>query len=460
MITRVVDSENTSRLLHESLLEDPLITARAKLQSIGALCMLLIGPVVAFPYFQHGEVELGMITLLFGLIFLSIVPILKYTGEVWLATMAGCLALLGASVTGVFVLGGLDSYSAKWLMLPPVYALSTSGVVLGGAWFITSIGVYAWMFWAIQSGALVPILVFPEELMPSIGMSNFIVFSAAIWMLLLVVDASHLWLVIQLRLSNRVAERARDEAERTGQARARFLANMSHELRTPMNAVIGYTEIIEEELHEQDNHDFDEEIAMVLDSSKELISMISDLLEVTQAGSSARGVVREKIDAARVFAKVTDAAEVLSQQRGNTFLFASDSDALEALVLEVDTFMFERVLNSLIDNANKFTQGGAVSLVVLEPKAGEPLEIEVRDSGVGIATEDLERIWDDFVQVDDSSTREAGGMGLGLGMVRRYCELLEVECVVESKVGEGTTFTLRVPARWLSFDGVRVELDA
>ncbi len=451
MVTRVVNSDHTSRLLHESLLQDPLVTARAKLQAIGALCMLFIAPVVAFPYFQHDEFELGIITLLFGVIFLSIVPILKFTGKAWLATMAGCLALMGASVTGVFVLGGLDSYSAKWLMLPPVYALASSGVVLGGVWFAISIGAYVWMFFAIQSGALVPILVFPEELMPSIGMSNFIVFSAAIWMLLLVTDASHLWLVMQLELSNRAAERARDEAERTGQARARFLANMSHELRTPMNAVIGYTEIIEEELHEQENHDFDEEISMVLTSSRELISMISDLLEVTQAGSSARGVVREKLSASQLFEQVTREAREAAEQRDNTFLFVGDHAALEQLVIEVDAFMFERVLTSLIDNANKFTQGGEVSLIVVAHQEGEPLEIEVRDSGVGIASEDLGRIWDDFVQVDDSSTREAGGMGLGLGMVRRYCELLGVECLVDSQINEGTTFTLRVPARWVSF---------
>ena len=287
--------------------------------------------------------------------------------------------------------------------------------------------------------------------MPSIGMSNFIVFSAAIWMLLLVTDASHLWLVMQLELSNRAAERARDEAERTGQARARFLANMSHELRTPMNAVIGYTEIIEEELHEQENHDFDEEISMVLTSSRELISMISDLLEVTQAGSSARGVVREKLSASQLFEQVTREAREAAEQRDNTFLFVGDHAALEQLVIEVDAFMFERVLTSLIDNANKFTQGGEVSLIVVAHQEGEPLEIEVRDSGVGIASEDLGRIWDDFVQVDDSSTREAGGMGLGLGMVRRYCELLGVECLVDSQINEGTTFTLRVPARWVSF---------
>ena len=190
---------------------------------------------------------------------------------------------------------------------------------------------------------------------------------------------------------------------------------------------------------------------MVLTSSRELISMISDLLEVTQAGSSARGVVREKLSASQLFEQVTREAREAAEQRENTFLFVGDHAALEQLVIEVDAFMFERVLTSLIDNANKFTQGGEVSLIVVAHQEGEPLEIEVRDSGVGIASEDLGRIWDDFVQVDDSSTREAGGMGLGLGMVRRYCELLGVECLVDSQINEGTTFTLRVPARWVSF---------
>lgn len=425
--------------------------ARAKLQSLGALCMVVIAPVVALPYFQHNEVELGLMTLFFGSVFLSIVPILKYRGEVWLATCAGGLALLGSAVTGVCVLGGLDSYASKWLLIPPIYALASSGVVLGSVWFAIALGAYTGLFIAIQQGVLTPVLVFPRELMPMIGASNFVVFLFASWVLLLAVDASHLWLVKQLRASTQEAEDARDEAQRTGQARARFLANMSHELRTPMNAVIGYTEIVEEELHDMDIHDLDEELGLVLRSSNELISMISDILEVTQVDSSVREVAREELEMLPFLGKITEAGEAMASERNNTFTLRSHEHLdLEHASLEVDAFMLEKLLTSLIENACRFTEHGRVTLAIDPGKAEGALELSVADTGVGIAAKDLGRIWEDFVQVDDSSTRTVGGMGLGLGMVRRYCDLLEIAYAIESEVGVGTTVTLTIPSKWLA----------
>mgnify|MGYP000459869619 CR=1 FL=1 len=313
------------------------------------------------------------------------------------------------------------------------------------AYFAIALGAYTGLFIAIQQGVLTPVLVFPRELMPMIGASNFVVFLFASWVLLLAADASHLWLVKQLRASTQEAEDARDEAQRTGQARARFLANMSHELRTPMNAVIGYTEIVEEELHDMDIHDLDEELGLVLRSSNELISMISDILDTTMLESGRAEVRLEEVELKAFSEELAKTAEALAKELENCFCFEFSEELDEQMIL-TDPSKLRQILFNLLSNAAKFTKGGEITMRV-QRASQDRIRFEVEDTGIGLAAEERGRVWDDFVQIDDSSTREHGGVGLGLALVKRLAVMLEADVELESVQGEGSTFALMLPVQ-------------
>lgn len=238
---------------------------------------------------------------------------------------------------------------------------------------------------------------------------------------------------------------AKEEAEAANRAKSQFLANMSHELRTPLNSVIGFSNIL---LKDRWKHLDPQEVGYlerILANGKHLLSLINEVLDLSKIEAGRMEVVEEEVDLA---AMVSDTlAGMEAQVRGRPVrLVATVPPDLRPL--RTDAGKLRQVLINLAGNALKFTERGEVEVQVVADDLGSPVEIRVRDTGIGIPPDRLEHIFEAFQQVDSGTSRRYGGTGLGLTISRSMCHLLGFDLDVRSRLGEGSVFTIRLaPAR-------------
>ena len=252
--------------------------------------------------------------------------------------------------------------------------------------------------------------------------------------------------------ARRDAEAAREAAEDANRAKSSFLANMSHELRTPLSAVIGYSEMLEEEAEELGQDGLLKDLGKIKSNAKHLLGLINDVLDLSKVEADKMETYAEDID---VEAFVRDAAgtvEALVAKKGNRLVL----DLSEGLaVARTDATKLRQCLFNLMSNAAKFTEAGTIILRAhREPGAnGDRLVLSVQDTGIGMSPEQVERLFQRFVQADDSTTRKYGGTGLGLALTKAFTQLLGGDVTVTSEVGNGTCFTLVVPVTLPEPDG-------
>ncbi|MCB9670694.1 MAG: hypothetical protein H6736_25255 [Alphaproteobacteria bacterium] len=239
------------------------------------------------------------------------------------------------------------------------------------------------------------------------------------------------------------ARTAQQVAEDASRAKDAFLANMSHELRTPLNAILGYTELIREELLDL-QHPAVRDCERVLDSGNLLLRLISDVLDVSKLAAGKVELAPTRIALRPFFDELHGTLEPLARRTGSVLRFDVDVDG----DVEIDGLRLRQILLNLGSNACKFTKEGLV--VVDAWRVGEDLVISVRDTGIGMRPEQLEVIFQPFVQGDASTTREFGGTGLGLAIVHRLVDLMDGEIHATSEEGRGTRFDVRLRTRWLA----------
>ncbi len=237
------------------------------------------------------------------------------------------------------------------------------------------------------------------------------------------------------------AEReARGLAEAANIAKTRFLAIISHELRTPLNAVIGYADLLLEGVGGQLAPVHTEYIGRVKASAWHLLGLIEEILTYSRIEAGRDSVHMQPVD---LHAIVHEAAAFIETQTYEKGLELKLSLPDGPAPVQSDPGKLRQILLNLLANAVKFTDRGRIALE-LEP-AGAGYHLRVRDSGRGIPARDLERIFEPFTPLDQSNTRVNGGTGLGLAIARRYAELLGCTINVDSRAGEGSTFTLAIP---------------
>jgi len=241
-------------------------------------------------------------------------------------------------------------------------------------------------------------------------------------------------------------QRARDKAESANRAKSRFLANMSHELRTPLNAVIGYSELLQEEVEDRELHDLSDDLDKIRSAGKNLLSMVSDILDLSKIEAGKMKLKLEKVEVASLVGDLEQIIPPLAEKNANAFQLKLQKD-LGSIYTDV-TKIHQTLLN-LLDNAFKFTHEGSVTLRVSQ-EADEELQtkwivFEVEDTGKGIPKEQVNELFDYFTQGDSSFTRKYGGAGLGLALSRSICETLGGSIKVDSTPGEGSNFILRFP---------------
>ena len=239
--------------------------------------------------------------------------------------------------------------------------------------------------------------------------------------------------------------RARDAAEAASRAKSAFLANMSHELRTPLNAIIGYSELLEEIAAENDHTDYADDLRKVQSAGKHLLSLINGILDLSKVEAGRMEVLVDEFDVSDTLNELLATVRPLAEGRNNRLSLQVDA---AVGMMRSDVTKVRQILFNLLSNANKFTSHGTIviSTRAYTEASEDWIEFKVQDTGIGIAPEQAEQLFQDFTQADASTTRKYGGTGLGLAISRRFCHLLKGEITLASVPREGSTFTVRLPA--------------
>jgi PAS domain S-box-containing protein len=232
------------------------------------------------------------------------------------------------------------------------------------------------------------------------------------------------------------------ELEKASRLKSEFLASMSHELRTPINALLGYAALLLDQVYGELTAQQSEALERIRGSAHHLLELINDILDLARIEAGKMPVHLEPVQLSDVLAEVRAQVEALLGSRPVAFTCRIPP---EPPLLHSDRTKLRQILLNLLSNAVKFTHEGTVTLEV--SVEGELVRFVVSDTGIGIRESDLATIWDDFRQVDQSSTREYGGTGLGLSITRKLVERLEGEIEVQSIYGVGTTFSVTLPVR-------------
>ena len=240
----------------------------------------------------------------------------------------------------------------------------------------------------------------------------------------------------ELKKSNKALIRAKEKAEAANIAKDQFLANMSHEIRTPMNSVIGFLELILEDQSIKNN--IHQQLSIAHNSAQQLLSLINDILDVSKLGSGKIILENKPFKLLELINKAFETMEIRAHKKG----LSLDYDIHPSIsgLFSGDPFRINQVMINLIGNAIKFTRQGSVILKVIPGEKKGQFHFMIKDTGIGICADRLNKIFDPFAQADTSTTRKYGGTGLGTTISKQIVELMGGRIWAESEEGKGSIF--------------------
>lgn len=375
--------------------------------------------------------------------------VLRYTGNLYLSALISVEMLAFVSLFGAFFYGGASSPFLPWLIVSLLlgffYLSKRPSIVIGI--FAVNLIVFFCAFLIFDFSQRVP-----REELATVGWIS--IFSATVYMAWMAVYyASMLSMRSELvretehhratMLRLREAKELADEANR---ARSIFLAKMSHEFRTPLNAVIGYSEIVLEnvEMREQGAQKR-KDLLSINAAGKHLLSLLTDVLDLSRIEGNKTDVVVQSADLNGFVDDVISNTRSLIAANGNKLVV----DAANKLgLISTDVTKLRQAALNLMSNAAKFTKDGTITLAVRRERSnvGDWINIQVRDTGIGISKEEISKLFSNFQQASAATASKYGGTGLGLAHSQKLCGFIGGRISVDSEVGKGSTFTIRVPA--------------
>ncbi len=252
-----------------------------------------------------------------------------------------------------------------------------------------------------------------------------------------------------------------EELASASRLKSEFIANVSHELRTPVHAIIGYTELLQDGIYGQLGEEQDQTIQYIQDTAKDLLSLINNLLDVSRIESGRVDLMLTSFDLRDLVAEVFNQLRPLAETK---HLALQAQVTAAGAGIHTDRGKLKQILVNLVGNAIKFTNSGSVTVAVAPAATGAPsaltsqrphLLLTVKDTGIGIAADKLDRIFEKFYQVDGSVSRPQEGTGLGLYLTRHLVDLLTATIRVESAPGQGTTATVCLPVNYEEVEAIR-----
>ena len=253
--------------------------------------------------------------------------------------------------------------------------------------------------------------------------------------------------ITELKHTEEDLRQSRDKEQRANRAKSEFLSRTSHELRTPLNIIMGFAEfLIAGELNPLDPK-HKEYLQDIYSSGKHLLQLIDDVLDLARVEAGKMELRLEKFSARAAIESVSTGVKVIAQKRKIHVDVAISPEIRE---VTLDQQKFKQILQNLLSNAIKFTESGGVVRIRVQPQDAHHFKLVIKDTGIGIKSEDLPRLFQDFEQLDSGSSRRYEGSGLGLALTKGLVELQGGTILVESQYGVGTTFLVVLPKEIVS----------
>jgi PAS domain S-box-containing protein len=246
------------------------------------------------------------------------------------------------------------------------------------------------------------------------------------------------------RIEEEVA-RAKEAAETANKTKSLFLANMSHELRTPLNAILGYSEMLQEDALERQVEGFSGDLEKISAAGKHLLALINDILDLSKIEAGKMELFLETFEIAAMMDEVASTIRATVEKNVNT-LYIEHADDLGSM--HADLIKVRQAISNLLSNAVKFTHEGQITVEAAREQMDgrEWIVFRVTDTGIGLSADQIVKLFKNFTQADASTTRKFGGTGLGLALTRRFCQMMGGDVTVSSVLGEGSVFTIKLPA--------------
>jgi PAS domain S-box-containing protein len=234
-------------------------------------------------------------------------------------------------------------------------------------------------------------------------------------------------------------QKAKNDAEKSNKLKSEFLAQISHEIRTPINTILSFISLLKEELFNSIDEEQKESFLLIESGGKRLIRTVDSLLNMSQIQSGNYELNIKQLTLCRdILSGICEEFKKTAESKGLEFILINETDSC---VILADNYSINQLFINLIDNAIKYTQAGFVEVRIFRDISGK-LSVSVKDSGIGISKEYQKNIFQPFSQEDSGYTRRYEGNGLGLALVKNYCEMNSASIHLESKKGKGSVFTV------------------